>query len=188
MANPIWKGAAVPLTEAADSDTASEPPETKSLNLPENSDSAQQQEVLDALPVLVFLERAGKVVFANVEARQTLGLADGDWVPRPVEDVLWGLFPGTAEPQTQLLGTRAGSPFHATMPARNGRLLAVEGTYSLLNPELREAISMKPMTIEEAVKDAEFRDRDLLIFRNPGGEMFVLHRRRDGQMELVEIS
>ena len=51
-----------------------------------------------------------------------------------------------------------------------------------------EAISMKPMTIEEAVKDAEFRDRDLLIFHNPAGEMFVLHRRRDGQMELVEIS
>src|SRR5580692_2489800 len=51
-----------------------------------------------------------------------------------------------------------------------------------------EAIVMRPMTIEEAVKDAEFRDRDLLIFRNPGGEMFVLHRRRDGQMELVEIS
>ena len=52
----------------------------------------------------------------------------------------------------------------------------------------REAISLKPMTIEEAVKEAEFRDRDLLIFRNPAGEMFVLHRRRDGQMELVEIS
>jgi putative sigma-54 modulation protein len=50
-----------------------------------------------------------------------------------------------------------------------------------------EAISLKPMTIEEAVKDTEFRDRDLLIFRNPAGEMFVLHRRRDGQMELVEI-
>ena len=52
----------------------------------------------------------------------------------------------------------------------------------------REAIAVKPMTIEEAVKEAEFRDRDLLIFRNPAGEMFVLHRRRDGQMELVEIS
>jgi putative sigma-54 modulation protein len=51
-----------------------------------------------------------------------------------------------------------------------------------------EAISLKPMTIEEAVKDTEFRDRDLLIFRNPAGEMFVLHRRRDGQMELVEIA
>jgi putative sigma-54 modulation protein len=50
-----------------------------------------------------------------------------------------------------------------------------------------DAIAIKPMTIEEAVKDTEFRDRDLLIFRNSSGDMFVLHRRRDGQMELVEI-
>ena len=50
-----------------------------------------------------------------------------------------------------------------------------------------EAIALRPMTIEEAVKDAEFRDRDLLIFRTAIGETFVLHRRRDGQMELVEI-
>jgi putative sigma-54 modulation protein len=50
-----------------------------------------------------------------------------------------------------------------------------------------DAVALRPMTIEEAVKDAEFRDRDLLIFRNPSGDVFVLHRRRDGQMELVEI-
>jgi putative sigma-54 modulation protein len=50
-----------------------------------------------------------------------------------------------------------------------------------------EAITLKAMTIEQAVKEAEFRDRDLLIFRNPAGDLFVLHRRRDGQMELVEI-
>lgn len=50
-----------------------------------------------------------------------------------------------------------------------------------------EAIALKPMTIEQAVKEAEFRDRDLLIFRNKVGSLFVLHRRRDGQMELVEI-
>ena len=50
-----------------------------------------------------------------------------------------------------------------------------------------DAIALKPMTVEEAVKEAEFRDRDLLIFRNSSGELFVLHRRRDGQMELVEI-
>lgn len=50
-----------------------------------------------------------------------------------------------------------------------------------------EAIALSPMTIEEAVKDAEFRDRDLLIFHTAAGDMFVLHRRRDGQMELVEI-
>jgi len=51
-----------------------------------------------------------------------------------------------------------------------------------------ESISHKPMSIEEAVKDAEFRDRDLLIFHDLAGEQFVLHRRRDGHMELVEIS
>lgn len=50
-----------------------------------------------------------------------------------------------------------------------------------------EAVALAPMTIEEAVKDTEFRDRDLLIFRSPAGELFVLHRRRDGQMVLVEI-
>jgi putative sigma-54 modulation protein len=50
-----------------------------------------------------------------------------------------------------------------------------------------EAIALKAMTIEEAVKETEFRDRDLLIFRNLSGEQFVLHRRRDGQMELVEL-
>ncbi len=50
-----------------------------------------------------------------------------------------------------------------------------------------DAVAIRPMTIEEAVKEAEFRDRDLLIFRNKKGDLFVLHRRRDGQMELVEV-
>ena len=50
-----------------------------------------------------------------------------------------------------------------------------------------EAVALKPMSVEEAVKDVEFRDRDLLIFRNRTGDLFVLHRRRDGQMELVEV-
>jgi putative sigma-54 modulation protein len=50
-----------------------------------------------------------------------------------------------------------------------------------------DSIAIRPMTLEEAVKEAEFRDRDLLIFRDLAGTLFVLHRRRDGQMELVEI-
>jgi putative sigma-54 modulation protein len=50
-----------------------------------------------------------------------------------------------------------------------------------------EALAIRPLTIEEAVKEAEFRDRDLLIFRTPSGDTYVLHRRRDGQMELAEI-
>jgi len=50
-----------------------------------------------------------------------------------------------------------------------------------------EALAIRPMRIEEAVKEAEFRDRDLLIFRDPVGDLYVLHRRRDGKMELVEV-
>jgi putative sigma-54 modulation protein len=50
-----------------------------------------------------------------------------------------------------------------------------------------EALAIRPMRVEEAVKEAEFRDLDLLVFRNPVGELFVLHRRRDGKMELVEV-
>ena len=119
---------------------AVQPWSNMSLNLPENSNSALQQEILDALPALVFLERAGRIVFANAEARQMLGITEGEWTPRPVEEVLWGLFPGTAEPQTLLTGTGKGSPFHATLPAKGGRLQPVEGTYSLLDPELREAV------------------------------------------------
>lgn len=114
--------------------------ERLSLNLPENSESTEQQEILDALPVLVFLERNGKIVYANIEARQMLGLSEGEWIERPVEEVLWSLYSGTAEPQTLLTGTGRGSPFHATLPARNGCLIPIEGTYSLLNAELREAV------------------------------------------------
>jgi len=50
-----------------------------------------------------------------------------------------------------------------------------------------DSVALKPLTIEEAVKDTEFRDRDLLIFQTPAGERYILHRRRDGQMELVEL-
>jgi diguanylate cyclase (GGDEF)-like protein/PAS domain S-box-containing protein len=110
------------------------------VNLPASAGSLEQRRILDALPALVFLERDGQIVFANAEARQMMGHAEEEWTPRPVEDVLWGLMPGTAEPQTQLAGTRRGSPFHATLPTSNGRLLAVEGTYGITNGELRESV------------------------------------------------
>ncbi|HUV68279.1 MAG TPA: EAL domain-containing protein [Terracidiphilus sp.] len=119
---------------------AKTPSEATGLKLPDNAELSKQREILDALPVLVFLERAGIIVFANLEARQMLGLTEGEWVERPVEDVLWGLFPGTAEPQTLLTGTRKGSPFHATMPAKDGKLEPVEGTYSIFDAALREAV------------------------------------------------
>lgn len=138
---------------------AADPGEAKIVNLPANSDVQQQRQILDALPALVFLERAGKIVFANAEARQMMAASEGEWTVRPLEEVLWGLFPGTAEPQTTLTGTRRGSPFHATMPVKGGRLTPVEGTYSIVDPELREAIIVAhPAGRERAPKSRLMED------------------------------
>ncbi|MGO8759820.1 MAG: putative bifunctional diguanylate cyclase/phosphodiesterase [Terracidiphilus sp.] len=124
-----------------------------------NANPLTPREVLDSLPALVFLERAGKIVFANAEARQLLGITESGWTPRPVEDVLWGLFPGTAEPQTKLTGTGRGSPFHATLPCKDGRLVPVEGTYSILSPEAREAVVVAhPSERERAPKSRLMED------------------------------
>ncbi len=139
--------------------TAEIPWENMNVNLPENSGSAQQREILDALPVLVFLEREGRIVFANLQARQMLGLTQAEWVARPVVDVLWGLVPIPGEAQILPLESKPGNPFRATLPARNGRLLPVEGTYSILNAELREAVIVAhPSGRERAPKSRLMED------------------------------
>lgn len=129
------------------------------MNLYGDANSGAQREVLNGLPVLVFLERAGQIVFANTEARQTLGLTEGEWTPHPVEEIIWGLFPGTAEPQTLLTGTERSSPFHATLHDTKGLLIPIEGTYSVLNPELREAVIVAlPSDRERAPKSRLMED------------------------------
>jgi putative sigma-54 modulation protein len=49
-----------------------------------------------------------------------------------------------------------------------------------------DSVALRPMTIEEAVKEAEFRDHDVFVFRDNNGGVKVLHRKRDGKMELIE--
>jgi putative sigma-54 modulation protein len=49
-----------------------------------------------------------------------------------------------------------------------------------------DSVALRPMTLEEAIKEAHFRDRDVFIFRDPKGKLLVLHRTRDGKMELIE--
>jgi putative sigma-54 modulation protein len=49
-----------------------------------------------------------------------------------------------------------------------------------------DSVAMRPMTLEEAIKEAHFRDRDVFVFRDPKGTLMVLHRTRDGKMELIE--
>jgi putative sigma-54 modulation protein len=49
-----------------------------------------------------------------------------------------------------------------------------------------DSVAMRPMTLEEAIKEAHFRDRDVFVFRDPKGKLMVLHRTREGKMELIE--
>jgi len=49
-----------------------------------------------------------------------------------------------------------------------------------------DSVALRPMTLEEAVKEAEFRDREVFVFSDKKGNVKVLHRKRDGKMELIE--
>ena len=49
-----------------------------------------------------------------------------------------------------------------------------------------DSVALRPLTLEEAIKEAQFRDRDVFVFRDPKGKVMVLHRTREGKMELIE--
>lgn len=106
----------------------------------------------------------------------------------------------TAEPQ--LLRRRPAKPAAAEEPpaaaAKNGdqtkKIIPVTvhsfpTTTPVHEPHVTrstDSVALRPMTIEEAVKEAEFRDRDVFVFRDNSGSVKVLHRKRDGKMELIE--
>jgi putative sigma-54 modulation protein len=50
-----------------------------------------------------------------------------------------------------------------------------------------DSTAIGPMTLEVAVKEAALRDRDVFVFRDTYGQPMVLHRQRDGRMELIQI-
>jgi len=96
---------------------------------------------------------------------------------------------------------KAASPEEEAVPAagRNGNGRGKEmipvtvhsfpGKSPVHEPHLTrstDSVAVRPMTIEEAVKEAEFRDRDVFVFRDNEGGVKVLHRKRDGKMELIE--
>jgi putative sigma-54 modulation protein len=49
-----------------------------------------------------------------------------------------------------------------------------------------DAVALRPLTLEEAIKEAHFRNRDVFVFRDSDGRVKVLHRTKDGKMELIE--
>jgi len=82
--------------------------------------------------------------------------------------------------------TAVGTSPKTAVPVMVHKYPAVAKTTEVHLVRSDEAVSMRPMTLEEAIKEAHFRDRDVFVFRDPKGKVMVLHRTRDGKMELIE--
>ena len=85
------------------------------------------------------------------------------------------------------LGSKAGAGNGKTVPML---VHSFPSKSPLVEPHITrsaDGVALRPMTLEEAVKEASFRDREVFVFRDKKGAAMVLHRKRDGNMELIEI-
>ncbi|MDQ1390202.1 MAG: putative sigma-54 modulation protein [Acidobacteriaceae bacterium] len=89
-------------------------------------------------------------------------------------------------PQQEEVQTRIGMTEKTAVPVAVHRYPAVAKTTEVHLVRSSDAVSMRPLTLEEAIKEAHFRDRDVFVFRDPKGKVMILHRTRDGKMELIE--
>lgn len=50
-----------------------------------------------------------------------------------------------------------------------------------------DAVALRPMSLEEAIKEMETRDREIFVFRDRAGLLRILHCRPNGKLELIEL-
>lgn len=79
-----------------------------------------------------------------------------------------------------------GASVTAAVPVMVHKFPSVARTTQAHLVKSPDAMAIGPMTIEEAIKECEFRDREVFVFRNKKGDVKVLHRRKDGKLELIE--
>ena len=84
----------------------------------------------------------------------------------------------SAESDGAELQTRVGPSEKTAVPVMVHKYPAVAKTTEVHLVRSEDSVAMRPMTLEEAIKEAHFRD--------PKGKVMVLHRTRDGKLELIE--
>jgi putative sigma-54 modulation protein len=89
-------------------------------------------------------------------------------------------------PDQNDLQTVIGLSEKTAVPVMVHRYPAVAKTTEVHLVRSVDAVAMRPMTLEEAIKEAHFKDRDVFVFRDKKGKVMILHRTRDGKMELIE--
>lgn len=85
------------------------------------------------------------------------------------------------------LQTAVGLSEKTAVPVLVHKYPAVAKTTEVHLVRSAEAVAMRPMTLEEAIKEAHFKDRDVFVFRDPKGKVMVLHRAKDGKLQLIEV-
>jgi putative sigma-54 modulation protein len=93
---------------------------------------------------------------------------------------------GNGKPEPAPAASRASSVSLSPVEMVVHKFPAIAKTTEVHLVRSDEAIALRPMTLEEAIKEAHFRDRDVFVFRDTKGKVMVLHRTRDGRMELIE--
>jgi putative sigma-54 modulation protein len=99
------------------------------------------------------------------------------------EDKKWN---GHSTSTQEELTTVVGLSEKTAVPVMVHKYPAVAKTTEVHLVRSDDAVAMRPMTLEEAIKEAHFKDRDVFVFRDPKGKVMILHRTRDGKMELIE--
>jgi putative sigma-54 modulation protein len=94
---------------------------------------------------------------------------------------------GDQSPAQDDLQTTVGLSEKTAVPVVVHKYPAVAKTTEVHLVRSEDAVAMRPMTLEEAIKEAHFKDRDVFVFRDPKGKVMVLHRARDGKMQLIEV-
>ena len=79
-----------------------------------------------------------------------------------------------------------GLPEGASVSVTVHKFPSVAKTTEVHLVQASDSVALRPMTLEEAIKEAHFRDRDVFVFRDPKGKVMVLHRNREGKLELIE--
>ena len=102
---------------------------------------------------------------------------------RKAKDKTWQ---APAETDAEMQIAVGASPATA-VPVVVHRFPAIARTTEAHLVHSNDSLALRPMTVEEAVKECEFRDRDVFVFRDGKGKVKVLHRRKDGKIELIEV-
>jgi putative sigma-54 modulation protein len=89
--------------------------------------------------------------------------------------------------EEELVQTTVGLSEKTAVPVLVHKYPAVARTTEVHLVRSNDAVAMRPMTLEEAIKEAHFKDRDVFVFRDPKGKVMVLHRAKDGKMQLIEV-